>query len=205
MGFYQSHVLPRVIDKACGIREIDELRPRVAAGLAGRVVEIGFGSGLNLPHLPPEVDELLAVDPATVGRRLARARLADSPVAVEFVGLDGAQLPLDDGTVDGALSTFTLCTIPDVELALQEVHRVLRPGGELHLLEHGLSTDPPVARWQHRLTPLQRRLLGGCHLDRPIAQLVEQAGFELVRLDTSYLRGPRPMSYLYLGVARKAA
>jgi ubiquinone/menaquinone biosynthesis C-methylase UbiE len=203
MGFYEAQVLPRIIDKACGIGQIDAVRSEVTAGLAGRVVEVGFGSGLNLPHLPAEVRELLAVDPATTGRRLARRRLDATPARVDFVGLDGAHLPLDDASVDGALSTFTLCTIGDVELALRELRRVLRPGGELHFLEHGLSPDRRVARWQHRLTPIQRRLFGGCHLDRPIDRLITTAGFELERLENRYLAGPKVPGYLYLGIARR--
>lgn len=200
--FWDQQVVPRMVDKTCGIRAISEVRTRVVDGLAGEVLEIGFGSGLNLPHLPASVQRLLAVDPALTGRRLAARRLAASEVPVEFVGLDGQQLPLDTASVDAALCTFTLCTIPDAGRALREVHRVLRPGGTLHFLEHGLSPDRSVAGWQHRLTPIQRRVAGGCHLDRPIDELITTSGFEITSLRNEYLRGPRPVGYLYLGVAR---
>jgi ubiquinone/menaquinone biosynthesis C-methylase UbiE len=201
MGLYRQHVLPRIVDKACATKEITPLRARATEGLAGRVVEIGFGSGLNLPHLPAAVDELLAVEPSTTARRLAAGRIGDSPVPVEVIGLDGEHLPLDDDSVDAALSTFTLCTIPDAVGALRELRRVLRPGGNLHFLEHGLSPDPIVARWQHRLTPIQRRLFGGCHFDRPIDQLLTTAGFEISSLRNYHLRGPKTPGYMYEGTA----
>ncbi len=204
MGFYGEQILPRIVDKACGVKEIRGLRAGVTEGLRGEVVEIGFGSGLNLPHLPTTVERVLAVDPAVTGQRLAARRLAECSIPVDFVGLDGEDLPLDDQSADAALSTFTMCTIPDVARALREVHRVLRPGGELHFLEHGLSPDPAVAKWQHRLTPIQRRVSGGCHFDRPIDQLIATSGFEITALRNHYLRGPKTPGYLYEGVARKA-
>lgn len=204
MGFYREQVLPRIVDKACGVKEISALRARVVGGLRGEVLEIGFGSGLNLPYLPAAVDRILAVDPAVTGQRLAARRLAECSIPVDFVGLEGEDLPLDDQSADAALSTFTMCTIPDLTRALREVHRVLRPGGELHFLEHGLSPDPPVAKWQHRLTPIQRRLFGGCHFDRPIDQLLTNSGFEITVLRNQYLKGPKTPGYLYEGVARKA-
>ena len=202
-GLYERHVLPRIVDKACGTKDITALRARVAVGLRGEVLEIGFGSGLNLPHLPATVDRLLAVDPARVGQKLAARRLANGRVPVEFVGLDGQDVPLDDESVDTALVTFTLCTIPDPARALREVARVLRPGGTIHFLEHGLSPDAPVAKWQRRLTPIQRKVFGGCHFDRPIDELITAAGLEIVELRNHYLRGPKTPSYLYEGIARK--
>jgi ubiquinone/menaquinone biosynthesis C-methylase UbiE len=180
-------------------------RSDVTTGLSGRVVEIGFGSGLNLEHYPTEVTTVLAVEPSAVARRLSAARVPVNGVAVEHVGLDGQSIPLEDATCDGALSTFTLCTIPDPDAALSEVYRVLRPGAALHLLEHGLSPDPPVARWQHRLDPIQRRLFDGCHLTRDAPALVRRAGFRLDRCDQAYARGPRPWSWFTLGVATKPA
>lgn len=203
MGFYREHVLPRIVDRACGVKELDARRTRVAEGLQGDIVEVGFGSGLNLPHLPRAVERVRAVDPATVGRRLAAGRLAACPVPVEFVGLEAEHLPLDDAVADGALCTFTLCTVHDPGLALRELHRVLRPGAALHFLEHGLSPDAPVARWQHRLTPLQRRLFGGCHLDRPVDRLLAANGFEVAHLRSEYMPGPKVLGYLYEGVARR--
>jgi ubiquinone/menaquinone biosynthesis C-methylase UbiE len=201
MGFYEQQVLPRVIDKLLGTRGFHKLRRRVAEGLSGEVLEVGFGSGLNVPHYPNGVERVFAVDPATVGRDLAEKRLRETDIPVEFVGLDGEHLPLDDASVDHVLTTWTLCTIPHVELALAEMVRVLRPGGRLHFLEHGHSPDPKVARWQRRLDPLQQRIAGGCHLARPIDELVEQAGFRIESLGNYYLTFPKSMGYMYEGQA----
>jgi ubiquinone/menaquinone biosynthesis C-methylase UbiE len=200
MAVWREHLFPRIVDKACARREFAEPRRRTLAGLAGDVVEIGFGSGHNLAHYPAAVDRILAVEPSAVARRLAEPRVADRGITVEFVGLDGEEVPLPDDCADAAVS-FTLCTIPDVTGALGELARVLRPGGRLHFLEHGLSPDPKVAAWQHRLTPLQRRVCGGCHFDRPIDELITQAGFRIVTLENYYLAGPKTPSYLYQGVA----
>lgn len=205
MGFYAEQVLPRLTDRLLRGRPIEELRQQAAAGLGGDVLEVGFGSGRNVPHYPAGVARALAVDPATVGRRLAARRVAASPVPVEYVGLDGEDLPLDDDSIDHVLTTWTLCSIPDVRRALAEVHRVLRPGGALHFVEHGLAPDPGVARWQRRLNPVQRRLFGGCHLDRPIDALVRGAGLDIARLENRYLKAPKPFAYLYIGVASKPA
>jgi SAM-dependent methyltransferase len=201
MAVWHDHVLPRIVDKACARSEFAGQRQLALSGLRGDVVEIGFGSGHNLAHYPPGVDRVLAVEPSMVARRLAERRVAESGITVDYVGLDGQALALADDCADAAVSTFTLCTIPDVTRALRELARVLRPGGQLHFLEHGLSPDPKVAAWQHRLTPLQKRLAGGCHFDRPIAELVCSAGFRVVELENSYLPGPKTPSYLYRGVA----
>ena len=150
MGFWTDQVVPRLTDKLLGSGEVMKLRRRAVDSLSGEVVEIGFGSGLNVPLYPAEVTHVYAVDPSQVGRKLSQERVEASPVRVDFVGLDGAHLPLDDASVDAALSTFTLCTIPDVVSALSEVRRVLRPGGTFHFLEHGLCPDPVVARKQRR-------------------------------------------------------
>jgi SAM-dependent methyltransferase len=203
VGLYEEHVLPRFVDVALGGAALGRLRARVAAGLDGEVLEVGFGSGRNVPYYPAAVTRVRAVDPATVGRKLAAKRVAASSVPVEYIGLDGESLPLDDDAVDHVLTTWTLCTIPDVDAALLEIRRVLRPGGALHFLEHGLSPEPKVARWQDRVTPLQRRLAGGCHLNRPIDQLVAASGLRVGELSTYYGSGPKPMMYLYEGVATK--
>jgi ubiquinone/menaquinone biosynthesis C-methylase UbiE len=205
VGFYRERVLPHLVDKMCGVSEFDPWRARTTEGLTGRVVEIGFGSGLNVPHYPSDVDLVLAVEPASVARRIAEKRVAASQVPVEHVGLDGQHLPLEDDSCDAALCTFTLCTVPDPELALSEVRRVLRPGGEFHFLEHGLSPDPGVARWQHRLEPLQKRIADGCHLTRDAIALVQAAGFEMTRREQRYASGPKPWSYMTLGVAAAPA
>lgn len=187
---------------ACPLAAIGPIRERVADGLKGDVLEIGFGTGRNVAHYPATVSRVLAVDPSTLGRRLAARRLARSTVPVIFAGLDGGSMALPDGSVDGALITFTLCTIDDPARVLAELRRVLRSGGCLHFLEHGLSPDETVARWQHRLTPIQRRVAGGCHLDRRIDGLITGSGFEMLRLRTYHLTGPRVIGYTYEGVAR---
>lgn len=203
MGFYREHVLPRLVDRACGTGELRRWRERVTAGLSGTVVEIGFGSGLNLPAYPPAVQLVYAVEPALTARRLAQGRIAASHVRVEHVALRGESIPLDDSSCDGALSTFTLCTIPGVEEALSEVRRVLRPGGRFHFLEHGLSPDVSVATWQRRLEPMQKRLADGCHLTRDAQALVRTAGFDIEWVESRYAKGPRPWTWLTAGAATK--
>lgn len=201
MSLYREQVLPRLIDWACGVGDLRRWREDVTVGLSGRVVEIGFGSGLNVAHYPPEVTLVWAVEPAAVARRLAARRIAGSPVTVEHIGLDGQAIPLPDATADAGLSTFTLCTVPDSAAALAELRRVLRPGARLHVLEHGLAPEPPVARWQYRLDPWQKRLAGGCHLTRDPVQMLEAAGFELERCEQRYARGPKPWSWFTSAVA----
>jgi ubiquinone/menaquinone biosynthesis C-methylase UbiE len=203
MGSYSDQILPRISDVLMATKEFEPIRARVTRDLAGDVLEVGFGSGLNVPHYPRVVRRVQAVDPATLGRKLAARRLANSPVPVEFIGTDGQRLPVETCSVDHVLATWTLCTIPRPERALAEIHRVLRPGGKFHFVDHGRSPEPREARWQDRLTPIQRRLAGGCHLNRPIRELVEAAGFELSKLDNYYASGPKPLGYLYEGVAVK--
>lgn len=203
MGFYGEQVLPRLMDRLMRDGELAEIRARVASGLAGEVLEVGFGSGLNVPHYPVAVTRVLAVEPAAVGRTLAAKRVAAGSAEVEYIGLDGQLLPLDSASVDHVLATWTLCTIPDVDRALQEIHRVLRPGGTFHFAEHGRSPDLAVARWQDLLTPLQRRMFGGCHLNRPIDQLVARSGLVPTQMDNYYTKGPKSFGYTYVGTAKK--
>jgi SAM-dependent methyltransferase len=204
VNFYGDQLLPRITNVLLANRELRRIRERVATGVTGDVLEVGFGSGLNVPFYPSAVHRVLAVDPATVGRKLAEKRVAASTVPVEYVGVDGARLPIDSESVDHVLITWTLCTIPVVEQALGEMLRVLRPGGQVHFAEHGRSPDAKVSLWQDRLTPIQRRCFGGCHLNRPIDRLIMDAGFAMTRLATFYLRGPKPMGYMYEGVATKS-
>lgn len=205
MGWYEQRVLPRLVECSLGSGQCHKQRAQVTRGLRGTVLEIGFGSGMNLEHYPSEVERVLAVDPAQAGRELARARIERASAVVEFVGLDGQQLTLQDSSVDAVLSTWTLCTIPDAVRALREARRVLKPGGALHFLEHGLAPDAAVARWQSRLNPLQRCVGGGCTLDRPIDRLVGEGGFRIVQLDTFYMRKtPRVFGYTFRGVASAA-
>jgi SAM-dependent methyltransferase len=203
VGLYESQILPRCINIIMGGAELGRLRTRVASGLSGEVLEIGFGSGRNVPYYPLGLTHVWAVDPATAGRKLAAKRVAASPVPIEYIGLDAQRLPVDDASVDHVLSTWTLCTIPDVSMALSEVRRILRPGGALHFIEHGLSPDVKMARRQARRNPLNRRLFGGCHLNRPIDRLVADAGFELTKISTYYHRRPSADGYTYEGVATK--
>ena len=206
MGIYRDKVLPRIVDKACGMKAAEPLRARVCAGLHGQVLEIGFGSGLNVPHYPAAVTGVAAVEPADLAWKLADDRLAAATVPITRSGLDGQKLPLPDDSCDTALSTWTLCTIPDVSAALDEVRRVLKPGGTLHFVEHGLAPDDKVQRWQHRLEPLQKRVFGGCHLTRPIADLLTDAGFTITELDVFYEDGaPKVLAADSLGVAAPAS
>ncbi|MDQ2750779.1 MAG: class I SAM-dependent methyltransferase, partial [Actinomycetota bacterium] len=200
MGVYNDNVLPRLVDVALG-RRFDPIRARVAHGLHGDVLEVGFGSGRNVPHLPSGVTRMHAVDPAVSARRLAVGRVAASTVPVDYIGLDGARLALPDASVDHVLSTWTLCTIADVEGALAEIYRVLRPNGSLHFIEHGRSPSRTISTWQRRLTPPWRKVAGGCHLDRPIATLIESSGMQLTRLDSYRLFRPELLGWTYEGVA----
>ena len=208
MGVWGEQVVPRVNDRSLAAAPVMRLRERACAGLAGRVLEIGFGSGLNLAAYPAEVTAVDAVEPSDVAWTLSKRRRAGTPLPVARTGLDGQRLDVPDGSYDAALSTFTLCTIPDATLALREVRRALRPGGTLHFLEHGLAPDPGVATWQRRLDPLQRRMVAGCHLRRDLPALIAAAGLELLEVDADYLAGPRvsrPWGYLYIGRARRPA
>jgi ubiquinone/menaquinone biosynthesis C-methylase UbiE len=202
MGLYGEHVLPRIVNVACGTRAVAPLRRRVCEGLAGDVVEIGFGSGLNVAFYPAAITRVAAVEPAEVGWKLAGKRLHATSIPVQRSGLDGQSLPFPDDSYDAALSTWTMCTIPDVAAALHELRRVLKPGGTLHFVEHGLAPDERVRRWQRRLEPMQKRLFGGCHLTRPIVDLLTTAGFTITELDVFYEKGtPKAGGADSLGIA----
>ena len=204
MGIYESQIVPRVTNVLLGNKEFGKVRAEECEGLSGDVVEIGFGSGLNLPFLPPEVSGVWAVDPSGTALKLAAKRIAATSIPVQSAGLDGAHLDLPDDRFDRALSTMTLCTIPDVTSALDEVRRVLKPGGAYHFAEHGLSPEPKVARFQQRFNPWQMRFAGGCHLNREIADLIREAKFDIEKVRNFYLKGPKGMGYMTLGIARKA-
>ncbi len=205
MGVYSERVLPRLINFACGAKSAQPNRARVCADLTGEVVEIGFGSGHNVPFYPAAVTRVAAVEPADLGWKLAAGRVAQSNVPIERSGLDGQALPFPDDSFDSALSTWSMCTIPDLEAALLELRRVLRPGGSLHFLEHGYAPDESVVRWQRRLEPLNKRIVGGCHLTRKIGDAVTAAGFEIVELEQFYEdAAPRPMGALTRGIATSA-
>jgi ubiquinone/menaquinone biosynthesis C-methylase UbiE len=201
LGLYSDHILPRGINWVMGKREFAVLRQQYLQGLSGKVLELGFGSGLNVPHYPDTVTKIFAVDPSLLGRKLAAKRVAASPIPVTYAGLNGETLELPDNSVNAVLSTWTLCTIPHLPRALAEVRRVLRPGGQLHFLEHGLCPDESVARWQHRLNPLQKRMAGGCQLNREIPRLVAESGLALGEVETFFMKGPRFAGYMFAGIA----
>ncbi len=200
MGLYREHLLPRLVDWTCGSADLRGWRERTATGLSGTVVEIGFGSGLNLPHYPPSVDLVYAVEPAFLARQIAEPRIQqarqDAHLRVEHVGTDGAEIDLPEDSCDGALSTFTLCTIPRVEETLAEILRVLRPGAALHVLEHGLSPERAVARVQRLVEPVQKVVADGCHLTRDPLALLSDAGFEVINVHQAYGSGPQPWTWL---------
>ena len=205
MGCYQAHVLPRIINAVCGSAKLQPLRNRVCEELAGDVVEIGFGSGLNVPFYPAGVTSVSAVEPSDLSWKLAAGRVLAASVPVQRAGLDGQSLPFADNSFDAALSTWSLCTIPDVAGALRELRRVLRPKGSLHFLEHGLAPDERIRRWQYRLDPLQQRIAGGCHFTRPIIDLLTAADFTIEEVDVFYEEGgPKFAGADSLGIARPA-
>jgi ubiquinone/menaquinone biosynthesis C-methylase UbiE len=205
MALYRDVVFPRLMNRAMDNATTRETRDRVCRGLAGEVLELGFGSGLNLPHLPATVTTLHAVDPSAGAARLAAGRVRQSRVRVVHAGLDGQSLPFDDASLDAALSTWTLCTIPDAVKALREVSRVLRPGGTLHFVEHGRAPDEDVRRSQDRWNALHTRVACGCRLNRDIARIIVDAGFRLDRMQRYYSAGgPRTLGATYEGVASPA-
>ena len=205
MGYYRDNVLPRILNKVMDTKVERAARGRVCEGLHGEVVEIGFGSGLNAGFYPSEVTKVLAVEPSKVSMRLAESRIAASSTEVVPAGLDGQHIDLPSEQFDAVLSTWTLCTIPDVASALAEIRRVLKPGGAFHFVEHGHAPDTDIARWQERLEPLNKRLAGGCHLTRTIADDIAHAGFRIDHLDNYYAKGaPKPWGYTFEGRALKS-
>ncbi len=202
MGLYRNQVLPRFQDKVMGRKPNRPIRERVCNGLAGSVLEVGFGTGLNTRYYPAEVTRLVAIEPSSVCMHLAEGRIERTSTPVEYGGLTGERLDLPSGDFDAVLSTWTLCSIPNLDAALVELRRVLKSGGSFHFVEHGHAPDTKVARWQTRLEPMNKRLAGGCHLTRQIPSAIEQAGFKIEHLDSYYLKGePKPMGYTYEGRA----
>jgi ubiquinone/menaquinone biosynthesis C-methylase UbiE len=200
VGFYERRVLPHLVNVAMNTAAVQEERQRCLRDVAGTVLEVGFGTGLNLPHYPRTVTRLVGVDPSETSARLARQRIAAAPFPVEVVGLSAETIPVADASFDAVVSTFTLCTIPDVARALLEMRRALRPGGHLYFVEHGHADDPKVARWQERLNGLEQVVFGGCHLNRHIFRLITQAGFVLEQVENGYLKGtPKFAGFLYRG------
>ena len=207
-NFYRRYILPPLLDRAMSDRRISRYRRPVLAPASGRILEIGFGTGANLSHYPESVQQLEIVEPDVALNVRARRRLEKSSRGVIVHALSAEQLPFDTASFDTVVSTFTLCSIPDVESALREVHRVLKPGGQFLFLEHGLSPDSSVARWQHRLTPIQKVIGGGCHLDRPMRSLIERAGLniESAGYEERYApKLPKVVAWLSSGMAKKLA
>jgi ubiquinone/menaquinone biosynthesis C-methylase UbiE len=202
VGLYGNRILPWAIDRALSRPDIAALRARSVAAATGTVVELGFGSGLTLAQLPPQVTRVLAVEPSMTARRLAVPRIAEAAMPVEFVGLDGQALSLDDGSADTVVCGYTLCSIPDVVAAVREAHRVLRPGGAFLFLEHGLADAPKTRARQRAFTPLWRRVAGGCHLDRDPSAILRSGGFS-VECERPEVKGPRLLVSTYLGAAVK--
>ena len=202
MGLYDRYVLPKVVHLACGLKPQMRQREKVVPRAHGQVLEVGIGSGLNLPYYDAaKVSKVWGLDPSPEMTRMA-IRAADAlPFEVEFIGLPGDEVPLEDGSVDTVVMTYTLCTIPDTSAALRQISRVLRPGGELIFCEHGAAPDTSVRRWQDRINPLWKRLGGGCNLNRAIPTVLEMGGFKITSLDTMYIPGWRPASFNYWGAA----
>ncbi|HLA35499.1 MAG TPA: class I SAM-dependent methyltransferase [Rhodocyclaceae bacterium] len=202
-NWYDKHILPHLIDLTCGTRPIRRQREKVVPLAHGRVLEIGIGSGLNLPHYDrARVSQLVGLDPALQLHRLARRRLAETGLTLELIGLSAEKIPQADASFDTIVITYTLCSIPDPEAALAEMRRVLKPGGQLIYSEHGRAPDRQVAHWQDRLTPYWKRFSGGCHLNRDIPALLVTSGFNVDGMKSMYLPGFRPLSYHYWGVAQ---
>ena len=205
MGLYGKYVLPRVVHLACSARPNMRQREKLVPLASGRVLEVGMGSGLNLPFYDARrVTKVWGLEPSPEMSKMASAAVEAVAFDVEFVSAGGEQIPLDSESFDTVLMTFTLCTIPDAERALREIARVLKRGGQLLFCEHGAAPDAGVRRWQNRIDPLWRRLAGGCHLNRDIPGLIRRGGFEITRMDTMYIPGWRPASFNYWGAAAKA-
>ena len=205
MGLYGKYVLPRVVHLACSARPNMRQREKLVPLASGRVLEVGMGSGLNLPFYDARrVTKVWGLEPSPEMSKMASAAVEAVAFDVEFVSAGGEQIPLDSESFDTVLMTFTLCTIPDAERALREIARVLKRGGQLLFCEHGAAPDAGVRRWQNRINPLWRRLAGGCHLNRDIPGLIRRGGFEITRMDTMYIPGWRPASFNYWGAAAKA-
>lgn len=202
MGLYRRYVVPTLTDLAMRNRVARAERPRWVPRAAGVVLEVGVGSGLNLTVYGPRTQKLYALDPSEELLRMARPRAEGRSFPVEFLCRSAEAIPLGDRTVDSVVATWTLCTIPDPARALEEMRRVLRAEGRLIFVEHGRAPDPDVARWQDRLTPVWRRVSGGCHLNRPIDRLLAEGGLDVLEMEAGYTAGPRVGAYLYRGVAR---
>lgn len=206
MGFYDRHILPWFLDTAMSAKPIRYQRKKVVPQAQGRVLEIGFGSGHNLPFYDPsKVSHLWALEPSAEMRERAAERVAASPLPIEYLDLPGEQIPLEDESADTVLITYTLCTIPDVAAALSQMRRVMKPDAAMIFCEHGEAPDENVRRWQRRITPVWKKIGGGCHVGRQIPKLIADGGFRIDKMETMYLPGtPRFAGFNYWGRASKA-
>ena len=203
MGFYEKLVVPRLINMAMRNTRLASYRQETIRAARGLVLEIGVGSGLNLPLYGPAVDRVFGIDPSPELLRLASERLGDASVPVSLVRASAEQLPFSEAVFDTLVMTWTLCSIPNPNAALHEMQRVLKAGGRLLFVEHGLSPEARIMRWQHWLTPCWKRIGGGCHLDRKMDDLIRAAGFGIDTIETGYMAGPRALTFMYRGSARK--
>ena len=199
---YDRHVLPTLLDFACGMKAINRQRQKVVPKATGKVLEIGIGTGLNMRHYDAaKVEKIIGLDPAMQMHRLAKKRIEKTGLSVELMGLPAEQIPLPDASIDTIVMTYTLCTIPEPVQALKEMRRVLKPGGKLLFCEHGVAPDEPVQRMQNRLQPMWGKLAGGCHLNRDIPALLKAGGFQVGDIETMYVPGPKAFTYNYWGAA----
>ncbi len=202
MSVYDRYVLPHVLHLACGLKAFRHQRQLVVPAASGRTLEVGAGSGLNLPYYRPgQLSELILLEPEEGMRVKLRKATRDFPIPVEMLGLRGEEIPLADHSVDTVVITYTMCTIPDLPTALAQMRRVLKPGGRMLFSEHGAAPDVSVGNWQERINPTWKKLAGGCNLNRRIDEEIRNAGFHLEKLETGYIPGPRPWTYNYWGVA----
>jgi len=202
MKFYERHILPRIVNASCSAEAVGDTRSRIVPDASGRVLDVGFGSGLNLPFYDTDrVDHVWALEPSREMWKLAQQRINAHAIPVEFVNATAEELPLEDESVDTVLLTYTLCTIPDVVAALEQISRVLKKDGRLLFVEHGASPDEKILRWQHRIEPLWMRLAGGCHLTRRTPNLLEAGNFQIHDLSSGYIPGWKIGSFVYSGSA----
>ncbi len=202
MGLYSGWLFPRVLDLVMQQKQMAPFRERIGKAASGRVLDVGIGSGLNLPFYGEQANRVLGVDPSRELLDFAEERAREASVPIELLRGAGEALPVDDKSIDTVVVTFTLCSVGNPAATLSEMRRVLRPGGMLLFAEHGRAPEAGVARWQDRLTPIWKRVAGGCHLNRKPDELIRSAGFEIDGLETGYLKGPRPMAFFYVGSAR---
>jgi ubiquinone/menaquinone biosynthesis C-methylase UbiE len=204
VAFYRDKIVPHLVHFAMRQPAILPYRQRVIAKARGRILEIGFGSGLNLPFYTAEVQHVIGLEPSPKLLSMARKAIDSAHRSTELLEASAEAIPIDDRSIDTVVTTWTLCTIPNVTRALEEMRRVLKPEGRLLFVEHGLSPDLGVRRWQDRLNPMWKAIAGGCHLNRPIRPLIEESGFRIEQIETGYGTGPKPMTFMYEGAARPA-